>query len=84
MAKSMDTRRRITSTVLAASGALFGASACATDDGMPARDSVVVATQAAPASLDFTSTGGAAVPQAMMSNVYETCLLYTSPSPRDS
>lgn len=72
MAKPMDTRRRIASTVLAASGALFGASACATDDGVPARDSVVVATQAAPASLDFTSTGGAAVPQAMMSNVYET------------
>lgn len=72
MAKSMDTRRRIASTVLAASGALFGASACATDDSVPARDSVVVATQAAPASLDFTSTGGAAVPQAMMSNVYET------------
>lgn len=35
-------------------------------------DGVVVGTVAAPASLDFTSTGGAAIPQALMANVYET------------
>lgn len=33
---------------------------------------VVVATQGAPAGLDFTSIGGAAAPQALMGNVYET------------
>ncbi|WIM67123.1 ABC transporter substrate-binding protein [Corynebacterium breve] len=33
---------------------------------------IVVGTSGAPASLDFTSTGGAAIPQALMSNVYET------------
>lgn len=70
MAKTTDTRRRIAGTVLAASGVLL--SACAPNHGTPARETVVVATQAAPASLDFTSTGGAAVPQAMMGNVYET------------
>ena len=35
-------------------------------------EGVVVGTVAAPASLDFTSTGGAAIPQALMANVYET------------
>ncbi|WP_018296076.1 ABC transporter substrate-binding protein [Corynebacterium lubricantis] len=33
---------------------------------------LVVGTSGAPASLDFTTTGGAAIPQALMSNVYET------------
>ncbi|GAB3945230.1 ABC transporter substrate-binding protein [Corynebacterium tapiri] len=33
---------------------------------------MVVAATAPPASLDFTSTSGAAIPQALMSNVYET------------
>ena len=36
------------------------------------RDNVVVAASAAPAGLDFTTTGGAAAPQALMGNVYET------------
>ena len=36
------------------------------------RDSVVVAASAAPAGLDFTTTGGAAAPQALVGNVYET------------
>ncbi len=36
------------------------------------REEVVVAAAAAPASLDFTTTGGAAVPQALVGNVYET------------
>ncbi|MGP6172666.1 ABC transporter substrate-binding protein [Corynebacterium sp. A21] len=34
-------------------------------------DTIVVGTTSAPASLDFTTTGGAAIPQALMSNVYE-------------
>ena len=38
-------------------------------------DSVVVGTTSAPASLDFTTTGGAAIPQALMGNVYETLVL---------
>lgn len=62
---------------LAASCALLTTAACGSGgdtDAAPehARGEVVVATQAAPASLDFTTTGGAAVPQAMMGNVYET------------
>lgn len=36
-----------------------------------AQSAIVVATTAAPASLDFTNTGGAAIPQALMSNIYE-------------
>lgn len=35
------------------------------------QSSIVVATTSAPASLDFTNTSGAAIPQALMSNVYE-------------
>lgn len=34
-------------------------------------DSIVVGTTSAPASLDFTTTAGAAIPQALMANVYE-------------
>lgn len=34
-------------------------------------DSLVVGTTGTPASLDFTTTGGAAIPQALMANVYE-------------
>jgi len=34
-------------------------------------DALVVGTTGAPASLDFTTTGGAAIPQALMANVYE-------------
>lgn len=44
-------------------------SACAQ---LTPREEVVVAAAAAPASLDFTTTGGAAVPQALVGNVYET------------
>ena len=43
--------------------------ACSTADP---RDSVVVSASAAPAGLDFTTTGGAAAPQALVGNVYET------------
>ncbi|AWB84489.1 ABC transporter substrate-binding protein [Corynebacterium liangguodongii] len=51
----------------------LAAVSCATDGGPgTGRGDLVVATQAAPASLDFTSTGGAAAPQALVGNVYET------------
>ena len=45
--------------------------------GTPPADPGVltVATSAPPASLDFTTTGGAAAPQALMGNVYETLVL---------
>ena len=36
---------------------------------------LTVAASAPPASLDFTTTGGAAGPQALMGNVYETLVL---------
>ncbi|MFW8623303.1 ABC transporter substrate-binding protein [Corynebacterium glutamicum] len=35
------------------------------------QSSIVIATTAAAASLDFTNAAGAAIPQAMMSNIYE-------------
>ena len=40
--------------------------------GAGPRDNIVVAASAAPAGLDFTTTGGAAAPQALVGNVYET------------
>lgn len=45
--------------------------------GTPPADPGVltVAASAPPASLDFTTTGGAAAPQALMGNVYETLVL---------
>lgn len=52
---------------LAAAAAL---SACGTPAAAP--DVITVATSAPPASLDFTTTDGAAAPQALMGNVYET------------
>ena len=36
-----------------------------------AAHTIVVGTTAPPASLDFTTTSGAAIPQALMGNVYE-------------
>ncbi len=36
------------------------------------RDSIVVGTTGVPASMDFTTSSGAAIPQALMSNIYET------------
>ncbi|WJY92855.1 Glutathione-binding protein GsiB precursor [Corynebacterium faecale] len=42
------------------------------------QSSIVVATTSAPASLDFTRTSGAAIPQALMSNVYEGLVRITS------
>lgn len=47
--------------------------ACASPVG--GQDLLTVAASAPPASLDFTTTGGAAAPQALMGNVYETLVL---------
>lgn len=57
--------------VVATAGML---ASCATAPGPGAArtDTVVVASSTAPASLDFTTTSGAAIPQALMGNVYET------------
>ena len=52
---------------LAVAAALTACAAPAPQSGV-----ITVAASAPPASLDFTSTGGAAAPQALMGNVYET------------
>ena len=59
---------------LALAGALAGCSAgsTATNVGRIEPGSVVVGTTSAPESLDLTTTSGAAIPQALMNNVYET------------
>ena len=41
----------------------------------PSTNQLTVAAAAPPASLDFTTTGGAAAPQALMGNIYETLVL---------
>ena len=56
-------------TLAVAAALALPLAACSTADP---RDSVVVAASAAPAGLDFTTTGGAAAPQALVGNVYET------------
>ncbi|WP_273409148.1 ABC transporter substrate-binding protein [Corynebacterium ureicelerivorans] len=56
-------------TLAAAVALALPLTACSQPDD---RDSVVVAASAAPAGLDFTTTGGAAAPQALVGNVYET------------
>ncbi|WJY75906.1 Glutathione-binding protein GsiB precursor [Corynebacterium canis] len=66
-----------TLSVLAAATVATTLSACsagqtATRVGRIAdENTVVIAVSAAPASLDFTKTSGAAIPQALMGNVYE-------------
>lgn len=52
-------------------GATLGLSLASCGPATP-REDVVVATQGPPAGLDFTSIGGAAAPQALMGNIYET------------
>lgn len=58
--------------VLALALPACSAGSTATQVGRVDGAGVVIGTVAAPASLDFTSTGGAAIPQALMANVYET------------
>ncbi|MCQ9369229.1 ABC transporter substrate-binding protein [Brevibacterium sp. 91QC2O2] len=40
--------------------------------GGQAKDSLIVAQTAEPANLDYTTTGGAAIPQALLENVYQS------------
>ena len=48
------------------------AGSTATEVGRVAgQESLVLGTTGVPASLDFTTTGGAAIPQALMANIYE-------------
>lgn len=71
-------RRRPAATVLAValcsslllSGCSAGHTATSPSDVSPA-DTITVGATTAPASLDFTTTSGAAIPQALMGNVYE-------------
>lgn len=65
---------RLLTPLMALSLGLAGCSAGSTVyQAPPAVDqsAIVIATTSAPASLDFTNTSGAAIPQALMSNIYE-------------
>ena len=68
------TVNRLVGALLLALGlvlAACSAGSTATQVGRVPGASVVVGTTGVPASLDFTTTGGAAIPQALMANVYE-------------
>lgn len=73
----MKQARRILSALALASTLGLSLGACSAGSTAyqrpPAVDqsAIVVATTSAPASLDFTQTAGAAIPQALMSNIYE-------------
>ncbi|MFL4477509.1 ABC transporter substrate-binding protein [Paeniglutamicibacter sp. ORCA_105] len=75
MQATPSSRRRKTVAMLAAMlGTMLLLSACnaGSTGGAPADpDRLVVALTGEPVNLDFTTTAGAAIPQAMMSNVYE-------------
>ncbi|MBB5894455.1 peptide/nickel transport system substrate-binding protein [Kutzneria kofuensis] len=51
--------------------ALAGCSAGSTAYSSPSADSITIGFSAAPANLDFTRTDGAAIPQALLDNVYQ-------------
>lgn len=80
---SQATATVLAATTLGAAVALSGCSAgeTATTGARVAAegstDMLRVATGAPPASLDFTTTAGAAIPQALMGNVYETLVRIT-------
>ena len=57
--------------VSACSAGSTGAGADSTGSGVELPDEIVVAITGTPVNLDFTTTSGAAIPQAMMANVYE-------------
>lgn len=67
--------RTLAAGVIAVTGALAlsACSAGSSDAGAEgeAPDEIVVAITGTPTNLDFTTTSGAAIPQAMMANVYE-------------
>jgi peptide/nickel transport system substrate-binding protein len=56
---------------LAALAALAGCSAGSTAYSSPSAGSITIGATAAPANLDFTHTDGAAIPQALLDNVYQ-------------
>ncbi|MDA2806844.1 ABC transporter substrate-binding protein [Nocardiopsis suaedae] len=60
-----------TRALAAAAAALLVVTGCGAPDDGGDGDQVRVGLVAEPASLDFTSNDGAAIPQAMLSNVYE-------------
>src|SRR5699024_10921363 len=57
---------------LTITGCSAGAGSSAGGEGGEARTDIVVAHTAEPVNLDFTTTDGAAIPQALMENVYES------------
>lgn len=59
------------SAALALTGCNAGGGGGGEATGGTAKDSLVVALTGEPVNLDFTTTAGAAIPQALMSNVYE-------------
>ena len=71
--------RRVIGTLAAAAAIALTASACSAGasstsegEGGESRTDMVVAHTAEPVNLDFTTTAGAAIPQALMENVYES------------
>ena len=71
----MRARGAVVAALAVVSLSACSAGSTASNVGRIEPDSVVVGTTSAPASLDFTTTGGAAIPQALMNNVYETLVL---------
>lgn len=69
---------RLTASAATLAAVALTATACSAGAGSDssagdeARTDMVVAHTAEPANLDFTTTGGAAIPQALMENVYES------------
>ncbi|TCO38112.1 peptide/nickel transport system substrate-binding protein [Kribbella antiqua] len=69
---------RIRAVAFVASAALLALTACSAGSGTSpgsttgASQSLAIGLVAEPASLDFTTTDGAAIPQALLGNVYET------------
>ena len=62
---------RITAVIAAATLTLTACGAGGSKSEGENKDAVTVGLTAAPANLDFTTTSGAAIPQALMTNVYE-------------
>ncbi|GAA4285075.1 ABC transporter substrate-binding protein [Brevibacterium daeguense] len=62
----------VAALALTITGCSAGAESSAGEGGDSARTDLVVAHTAEPVNLDFTTTAGAAIPQALMENVYES------------
>src|SRR5699024_5167945 len=73
--RTMKTPRIMTWVAAAAATSLLltACSAGASDSGdVEQKDSMTIAFTAEPVNLDFTSTSGVAIPEALMENVYES------------